>query len=118
MKRIAVCVMWAACSAVAMGACGSDETSGTESAAVGDDCPQSGEFACGADSSGVDTGELLLCEGGTYILAVTCGDPEGCFIEDSAQQGRCFHGDGTGQVCRYVDGDPSCCTFTEPTLEC
>jgi hypothetical protein len=97
-------------------ACGEEEE--PNPVREGDACDGAGEFACREDQSGENDGGLLVCEGGRLAMVMECGDPQGCFTEDSSQQGRCFHGDGTGDVCRYVGGEPSCCTFTEPSLQC
>lgn len=94
-------------------ACGSDEPS---SVRAGDACETSDNFRCATDEAGDKTGELLVCTAGAYEQAMQCGDPAGCFTEASNSAGRCFHGDGTGNVCTASGGTLDCCSFTEPDI--
>ncbi len=114
MRRTVWCVV-ASWLVVVAPACGSDEVA--SSTAEGDPCEQDGDFAC-TGAPGDHASPLLVCEGGSYRVALECGDAaQGCFVENGGQQGRCFHGDGTGQVCQYT-GQVDCCAFNEPNLAC
>lgn len=105
--------LFASIAVLALVACGGDD-----GPTQGDSCDNNNTFSCSKDPDGNKDGVLLVCTNKVYASAKVCGDVEGCSIEGSNTQGRCFHGDGTGELCSIAGTSISCCNFVEPNLSC